>query len=373
MASTSTEKAPFAVRSAASSFSKHRAEYYKYLASMLEASKGNTKFSTLFDRDAQRYAGKPKGVLCAYWCDRYMNNGGNLGDAWEGTLPDDEIAIVRVAQDAGADAILYALKDMARVAALADKIKSEVMGTMMAAIIGLAIGVVMLTVFPIFSSKKLQEIYSFIPLDQWGPKGTAFNQHAQRVIDYGGYWVIGFGMVVAYLFWTIENLTGPVRDWLDRKVVLYRAIRDIKGALFLSTMSTLTRRRGNVMFTLQESLTAFAQNARSAWLRWRVEQIIEGIDQTGAIGTEAFNTPLLSQEMYFYMRDTQEALGFADGFVETGKYVESTILEGIIKRMTVYRWLLLLVGVMSVVLVMGWQFSIIYEMKGVMQNYYSSK
>jgi len=32
-----------------------------------------------------------------------------------------------------------------------------------------------------------------------------------------------------------------------------------------------------------------------------------------------------------------------------------------------------LIGVFCVVGIMGWQFSVIYEMKGVMSNYYSSK
>ena len=366
-------KVPFAVRNAASKFRKNRADYYLYLSSMLESSKGNTKFSTLFERDAQRYLKEPRGVLCAYWIEAYMTNGGNLGETWEGTFPDDEVAIIRVAQDAGDSALLSALKDVARVAALSDKVKSEVIGTLAAAVIGLSLAAVMLTLFPVFSSRKLQEIYSFIPLDQWGPKGKSFNNHAQRVLDYGIWVIFGIVLVFTYVQWTVENLTGPVRDWLDRNFVLYRAIRDIKGALFLATMSTLTRRRGNVMFTLRDSLSLFGQSARSPWLRWRVEQVVDGIDQTGAVGTEAFNTPLLSREMYFFLRDTQEARGFAEGFVETGNYVESNILGGIIKRMTIYRWVMLLAGVLCVVGVMGWQFSIIYEMKGVMQNYYSTK
>lgn len=364
---------PFAVRNAASKFRKQRADYYSYLSSMLEASKGNTKFATLFERDAQRYEKEARGVLCRHWCDTYMSNGGNLGATWEGTFPADEVAIIRVAQDAGDSALYSALKDVARIAALSDKVKSEVIGTLAAAVIGLTIAAVMLTLFPVISARKLQEIYSFIPLDQWGPNGTAFNKHAQRVLDYGLYVLIAFVGIITYVQWTIEHLTGPARDWLDRNVVLYRAIRDIKGALFLATMATLTRRRGNVMFTLRDSLSLFGQNARSPWLKWRIEQVVDGIDQTGAVGTDAFNTPLLSREMFFYLRDTQEARGFADGFVEAGNYVESNILQGIIKRMTIYRWVMLLSGVMCVIGVMGWQFSIIYEMKGVMQNYYSSK
>lgn len=366
-------KLSFSIRNAASKFHKSRAEYYKYLSSMLEASKGNTKFSTLFERDAQRYEKEARGVLCRHWSDLYMSNGGNLGATWEGTLPADEVAIVRVAQDAGDGALLNALSDVARIAALSDKVKSEVIGTLAAAVIGMTIATVMVTIFPIFSAHKLQEIYSFIPLDQWGPKGTAFNNHAQRVIDYGLYVLVALVGITAYVQWTVEHLIGPLRDWLDRNVVLYRSIRDIKGALFLATMSTLTRRRGNVMFTLRDSLSLFGQHARSPWLRWRVEQVVDGIDQTGAVGTDAFDTPLLSREMFFFLRDTQEARGFAEGFVETGKYVESHILQGIIKRLAVYRWAMLLSGVMCVIGVLSWQFSIIYEMKGVMQNYYSSK
>lgn len=367
------KKMPFVVRNAASKFRKKRAEYYSYLASMLESSKGNTKFSTLFERDAQRYQGEPRGVLCAYWRDAYMNNGASLSDAWEGTFPDDELAIIRVAEGAGAGAVMSALKDVARVAALSDKVKSEVIGTLLVAILGVSIALVMVTVFPVFASSKLQEIYSFIPLDQWGPKGKAFNNYAKGVVDYGLYFVCAFFLAFSYLQWSVNNLIGPSRDWLDRNIVLYRVIRDIKGALFLATMSTLTRRRGNVMYTLRDSLTLFGQSARSPWLRWRVEQVVDGIDQTGAIGTDAFNTPLLSREMFFYLRDTQEARGFAEGFVETGNYVETNILDGLIKRMTVYRVILLLAGVLTVVSVMGWQFGVIYEMKGVMSNYYSSK
>lgn len=364
---------PYKVRSAASSFRKHRADYYKYLANMLEASKGNTKLSTLFDRDAQRYAGEPKGVLCEYWHDQYMNNGGNLSEAWDHTLPDDEVTIIRVAQDAGAGALVSALKDISRIATLSDRIKSEVKTTLSAAVFGIVLALVMTTIFPMFSAGKLQEIYSFIPLDQWGAKGKAFNAHADRVREYGLYFVYAFIFVIVGLNWTINNLTGKSRDWLDQNVALYKSIRDIKGALFLSTMSTLTRRRGNVMFTLRESLASFADSARSPWLKWRVEQIVDGIDRTGAIGTEAFNTPLLSREMYFYLRDTQEALGFAEGFIETGAYVESSIVDGISKKLAVYRWILLLVGVFCVIGVMGWQMSIIHEMKDVMQIFYSSK
>jgi type II secretory pathway component PulF len=370
---SSQKKIPGNVRRAAASFVKKRSGYYGYLANIMKSTKGETKLLTLFERDAQRYEGSPRGVLAAYWVEEYSNNGSNLSATWQGCFPDDEISIIRVAQDAGGNALEVALGDVARVAALSDKVQKEVRGTLAAAIIGLVIATVMLTVFPIFSSGKLQDIYNFIPLDQWGTQGKRLNNYADWIQDNGIYVAFALGTIFAWVQWSLNNWTGPSRDWADQKIVLYRAIRDIKGALFLATMATLTRKRGNVMFTLRDSLTAFSSSIRSDWLRWRVDEIVERVDQTGAVDSEAFATNLLSKEMYFFLRDTQEARGFADGFAETGKFVEESIVGELVQRMTIYRWVLLLGAVMCVVGVMGWQFSIINEMRGVMNLYYSSK
>lgn len=364
---------PGPVRRAAARFHKKRAEYYAYLADILISTRGETKLLTLFERDAQRYEGQPRGILAAHWVDRYSNNGSDLAEAWQGTFPDDEVSIIRVAQDAGSGALEAALSDVSRVARLSDKVKSEVLGTLMAAIIGLSIAIVMLALFPIFASEKLQDIYSFIPLEAWGSKGKAFVNYAEGVKANGLFVVGAVILALSWIQWSLNNWIGPRRDWADRKIVLYRAIRDIKGALFLSTMSTLTRKRGSVMFTLSESLSVFSSSVRSKWLRWRVEEILSRVDATGATNSEAFSTNLLSSEMYYYLRDTQEARGFSEGFSETGRYVESAIVEDLVKRMTVYRWSLLFVGLICVITIMAWQFSVINEMKGAMQLYYSSR
>lgn len=365
---------PANVRRAAARFRKHRARYYENLAGKLSAGRGNIKLLEIFERDAQRYPGEPLGVLSAYWADVYANNGANLAEAWQGTFPDDEVSIVRIAADAGdGAALLTALQDISRIAKLTDKVKSGVIATLSAGVIGISIALTMATIFPIVAATKFQEIYGFIPLDQWGPKGKSFVNHAERVKAYGLYIVAALVVLASYVQWTLNNLTGPAREWLDQKVVLYRTIRDIKGALFLSTMATLTRKRGNVMFTMRQSLETFAASVRSGWMRWRVQQVIDGIDATGGVGSDAFNTNLLSKEMFYFLRDTQEANGFAEGFQETGKYVESTVLDDVLLRMTIYRWVLLLAGVATVLGVFAWQFSVIYEMKGVMQTYFSSK
>lgn len=366
-------KVPFDIRQAASKFRSKRADYYSYIANKMEGGKGDIKLLTLFEKDAERYEKTARGKLSRYWAEAYAANGADLSAAWAGTLPDDELAIIDVAQEAGAGALLAALRDVARVAKLSDQLRGAVIGSLAAGAFGLLLGIVMLTVFPMIASAKLQEIYSFIPLEDWGPKGLLFNKWGANVKDYGLYAVLTIGVLVFALHWSLDNLIGPVREWLDDHVALYRVARDIRGALFLATMSTLTRKRGNTQYTLSASLSTFARSVRSPWLRWRVEQIAEGVDRTGALSSEAFNTKLLSQDMYWYLGDMQGALGFAQGFEATGRYVEQNMLQGLIRRLTIYRWAMLLAGVGCVLAVMAFQFGVIYEMKNTMTNFYSSR
>jgi hypothetical protein len=358
---------PFSLRVAASRFSPHRADYYFYLSSVLKSSNGNIKVLQIFDNDSMRYQGAPRGVLSDYFYDTYANNGGDLATTFEGIFPDDEVANIRVGQDAGENGIIGALEDVSRLAKLAIKVRNESLGTVAAGLIGIAIAVVMLTAFPIFAVNTIQNAYSFLPVEAWGRVGKNLYSYANGVKIYGIYIGMLLVLIGSYVVWSIDNLTLPIRDWLDEHITLYRVIRDIKGSLFLSTMSTLTRRRGNVMYTLRQSLDAFSASARTPWMKWRIGQIIDGSDLSGSIGTEAFKTGLLSKDMYFFLEDMQRANGFSEGFLATGNHVESTVLPSIIVRMTVYRWVLLGLALVSVLSMFAWTFNVIYEMRDAMK------
>jgi hypothetical protein len=342
------------------------------VGAILRSSGGSVKPLQVFENDIQRYEGAARGVLCAYWYDKYLGNGGNLAETLQGTLPDDEVAVIRVAQDAGGDALLVALDDVARMGKLSDTVKKESIGTLLAGLFAIGLAVAMLTVFPVFSIRAIGNAYDFLPIEYWGKNGKSLYAYAKWIESYGIYLVIAASAVVSYVYWSIPNLVSPIRNWLDENVVLYRVIRDLKGALFLSTMSTLTRKRAGVMFTLKQSLVIFADSARSPWLKWRIEQIIDAADATGALGVEAFHTGFISREMFFFLEDMQKAMGFAAGFEATGKYVEANILASIIKRMTMYRWGLLLVSLVITLGIFAWQFQVIYEMRGAMSNYLAS-
>lgn len=364
---------PSQVARASRSFHRRRADYYRYMASILTSSKGGTKLLTQFARDAERYEGEPRGVLSAHWHEEYDSNGADLRETWSGTLPDDEVAVISIGEKAGPGGLESALHDVSRTAKLVDRIQTEIIWTMMAAFIGVAVAVFMATVFPVFSSMKLQETFSFLPTDVWGKSGQRLLAYVEWVKAYAIYVVFFVGLAFYAVYYSMSNWVGNLREYADEKILLYKVYRDIKGALFLATLATLTKKRGNVSYTLREALNAFRESVTSRWMRWRVKQIIENMDDEGAIGTSAFKTNLLSPEMYFYLRDTQEAQGIAEGFLETGAYVEATVADGLAKRLMVYRWCFLLGSLLVVATILFWQMAVIREMKDAMSLYYTTR
>lgn len=364
---------PPKVKTAARRFQKRRARYYEGMARKMRAGKGSIKPLQFFEKDIERYPGEPRGILAAHWAQAFTNNGANLANAWEGSFPDDEVAVIRMSQDGASGSLLTALEDVARIARLTDKVRKAVIGTLLAAGFGIALSVFMLTIAPIFAAEHLKGVFGFIPTEEWGSKGTALLNHAERVKSYGFAAVIGVILLVVYIQWTVNNMLGPAREWLDTRIGLYKTVRDLKGALFLFAMATLTRKRGNVMMTMRQSLEMFITSVRSPWLRWRIQQIVDKVDETGAISSEVFNTNLLSREMFYYLRDTQEERGFAEGFEETGKYIEEALIEEVLMRLKIYRAVLLLIGIVVMAGVAAWVPSVLYEMKGVMQTYFTSR
>jgi hypothetical protein len=362
---------PWHLRLAARRFRSQRADYYLWLASLLEASRGRTTLLMVFERDAERFAGTPRGELALWWADRFSRTS-SLAQAWEGSLPRHETTIVRVAQEGSGDALLQALQDMARMARLSDRVARESFGTLLAGLVGSAVALAMLMLFPLHASDRLTHLYGFIPLDHWGPRGRALLAHAAAVQAWGAWAIAVLAAGGAAIAWSVDHLTGRFRDWLDSRVLLYRALRDLRGALFMATLATLTRRRGNLMSTLRSSLATFAGAVDSPWLRWRIEQILERMDRDGG-SAESFDTPLLSREVFWFLRDTQEARGVAEGFEEAGRHVEQNILSMILRRLLVARWLLLSLSVTAVLFMAGWTFAVIHEMKSVMQSWYGTR
>ena len=137
-------------------------------------------------------------------------------------------------------------------------------------------------------------------------------------------------------------------------------------------MATLTRKRGNVMFTLGQSVERLSAQTVNPWLKWRLAEVADRITVSGGTGKDMFRTQLISEDMYYFLQDTIESKDVASGFAETGRYVESTVVNEIKKRLKLYSYVMLGIGVTTVLTVNAWQMAATFEMKGAMDAYYSS-
>src|SRR5690606_24449237 len=68
-----------------------RADYYDYLADLMEGARGRKPLRDIFQDDARRYGpSTARGALCTHWLRAYEESGGDLFQAWHGTLPDED-------------------------------------------------------------------------------------------------------------------------------------------------------------------------------------------------------------------------------------------------------------------------------------------
>lgn len=350
---------------AALSFAGQRVDYYEYLAELMEDSAGRRNLLDVFNADAQRYAGMPRGILSAHWAQRYEECGADLAAAWEGTVPSSELMVIRVAQSAGNAALSQALRDLARVVGLWERARSEFVGTVAVGVVGLSMALGVLAALPLMIVPSLRQAFSFVPQERWGSLARELVAFSAQIAAAGPVAVVLLLVLVAAVAWSLPAYVGSLRRWLDAHVVFHALYRDIRSALFVCTVASMIRCRPAAGgMGLQEALQRIAFHAEP-WLRWHCERSIERILDHGAQGAEIFDTGVLADPAMHYLQDIVQARGFEEGLLKAGTRIEQRVLTRVRSRAQVLRWTLLLCGLGAVMAVGAWTMGVVFEMKQV--------
>lgn len=350
---------------AALSFAGQRVDYYEYLAELMEDSAGRRNLLDVFNADAQRYAGMPRGILSAHWAQRYEECGADLAAAWEGTVPSSELMVIRVAQSAGNAALSQALRDLARVVGLWERARSEFVGTVAVGVVGLSMALGVLAALPLMIVPSLRQAFSFVPQERWGSLARELVAFSAQIAAAGPVAVVLLLVLVAAVAWSLPAYVGRLRRWLDAHVVFHALYRDIRSALFVCTVASMIRCRPAAGgMGLQEALQRIAFHAEP-WLRWHCERSIERILDHGAQGAEIFDTGVLADPAMHYLQDIVQARGFEEGLLKAGTRIEQRVLTRVRSRAQVLRWTLLLCGLGAVMAVGAWTMGVVFEMKQV--------
>lgn len=373
------------LRGAVNRFAPYRADFYLALADRIELNNSATLLD-IFRNDAQRYSadedGNPivtaRGFLSEHWANKLLESGGDLASAFQGTVPQEDVSLLRLAQESGAGALPATLRDLSRMTGLIQRAKSIFYGTTVTAVLAVVVVLIALVATPLFTAPTLKGVYAGLPAEYYPPIATKLFATADFIAATLLALLVVFFTAVYFVLWSLPNLTGPLRAKLD-KWLIWQLYRDFQGALFLAVLSTMTKKRGNVSTTLESALLQIREGA-SPWKEWHITQMLEnlsGISKTGsghdANIVEALNTGMVDRDSFFYLLDVFEAHGVAKGLLKAGERVEGPTLKMVESRA---KWVSRLLMLFSICVMVTWGYAHVAsatQFGKAMQTYYQSR
>lgn len=352
------------------SFRSVRADYFDYLSASIKGARGRHSLRDIFDKDAHRYATQPRGRLAASWSQTYQESGGDLYATWSGCVPASELALVRVAQLAGNDALVDTLRDLAHVAGLSHKAGYILRSTVWSALLSLLILCGMVLAIPAVTVPRLAGLFDSLPPEYFGSWTRALFSFS-TIVEAVWLPVLILTAGVAFLVcWSMANLTGPFRRFLDRWF-LWRIYRSLGALGFMSFLKVMLQHRESGSTQLRTALTMLGAGA-SPWLRDHLDEMVNRIDH-GFVGADTFDTGLLERELYWYLQDMIDARGLAGGVGLLCERLDERVLPQVERQAQTLRWSLLLACVAGMLMLGLWHYATIDELRRSMMIFYASR
>lgn len=355
---------PFAVTKAgraASKFSEQRADWYEYLADMIQDTQGQRTILHILEADAQRYGPRsPRGILSARWALRVAETG-DMGRTLLGTLPRAEIAEFASLERQGQAVFTSGLRDMAGLVRLNARLKSILRSTLFAAVFALLVLWVSLMIgLPFFSGPTLLETMPDIPSHYLASYSQGFFELAKWLRDNTvALWGAAIAALALFVV-SFPRLDGPLRRWLDRWGP-YRLYRDVQAIRVISTAATALKPRAGKTVSIREAIDLQLAGA-SPWLSRRLLAMHNRLDDAKA-GAAVFDVGLLDRETYWYLEDLASAQGLDNALQKTRARMETTLLKRVEARAQWLRWTVLLISIAAMLGLLIWHYAVIWDLR----------
>lgn len=347
-----------------------RADYYEYLADLIEGTEGRKTLREIFLDDAQRYGPAcVRGRLAGHWALAYQEAGGDLALAWSDSLPPADCLAVACAQEGGG-ALVPALRDLARAARLVRRGRDALLAATAAGGLALLVACAVVCAVPFFTVPRLQAVFDSVPTEYYGGLTHLLFGLATSLRQWLAFYVMSVAALVWLVAWSLPNLTGPLRVRLDHLAV-WRLYRDFHAIRFLSMLCVLVRKRGNLDTRLRQALLAQTHRA-TPWFAGHVSEMLLRID-VGLVGPETFDTGLLDRETWWFMADMMVASGLERGLAQARTHIESNVLARLQRQAQMLRWISLLGAVAIVMALALLHYGVIDELRRALANFYASQ
>ncbi|WP_417251192.1 hypothetical protein [Castellaniella sp.] len=342
-------------------FSSQRADYLDYLHAVLHGAQGRLTLRELFDRDATRYGRRTvRGRLSQQWSLVCEASGGDLHVTWEGCFPDDERALLQLAQAFGNARLMACFQALARHLGLLIQARRMLWTTLGSAALALVVVSVLMLALPTWTVPALQQAFQGLPPAYHGA-------WAQRLFTFAGYlrvWGGGLPILTVALLsgglFSLPRTSGYGRRLLDR-FGPWRLYRNVQ-ALRLLALITILLQPGTGHSTQLRPVIVLLFESASPWLAAHLRGMVARIDQ-GETGADAFDTGLLDRDVYWYLEDMVAARGLQEGLQIVHQRMSQVWFQRIQLQAQVLRWLVLLTGVASVLALGLWHYAAIDDLR----------
>lgn len=333
-------------------FARNLGDYYLFLADVIQATQGKKSLLSVFITDSERYGKTSRGKLSAHWAKEF-GEGGRLGRAFAGTLPDEDVAMISTLQATGdEDALQHGLRDLASSKVLIAKAKSTILITLAAALIGLLVVIVSVMILPFVIVPQLIENFSMLPMERYPSVARSLISFSDFVASF---W-IWLSLAVAAFFWickwSLTNTTGKPRIILDKYGIAWGVYRDFQSMRFLSNLSSMVQ-KGGAAKGLRESIE-LQLNGASHWKQYHITKMLALID-IGNVGPDIFCTGMLSKEMQFTMTDLIESRGIEGALTFVKIRLEDRALGKLAVQANVLSAVLIIICLLASTFLMAWQ------------------
>ena len=338
-----------------------RADYYAYLSALLAATDGRRSLRDFFLDDLARFGlATPRGRVSAVWHIRFERSGGSLAQAWAGVFPDDDLALIDVAQNEGARALPAALADLARTTRLLQGVRHTLLATCATGVVACLVVIAMLASMPTITVPRIQRVFESVPSAYWGPATRALYAAADLFIVLAPALAACLALTVATLWWCLPRWSGATRMRLDSFPV-FRLYRDFQAIRFLCALVLVIGDQKHTDLRMRDGLDAVAGGA-SPWMSNHLATMARRMGQ-GATQSEVFDTGLFDQETFWFMSDVMQARGLGPGLAQARERIENSVAAAILSQSRVLRWLMLLTAVACALGIAFWHFATLDELR----------
>lgn len=342
-------------------FASQRADYFEYLYAVLQGAGGRLTIRELFDRDSLRHGPRTvRGRLSRIWSRACEAGGGDLYGTWLGSLPIDELALIRAAQAHGNARLLACFQALAghlNLLISAQRLLWTSLG--MAAVAALVASLLVLAL-PAWTVPALQQAFQGLPPEYLGGQARALFSVADWLRDWGLVLPASVAAAAGWLVWTLPRGRGGWRRHLDRHGP-WKLYRQVQALRLLALVAILLQPGAGGSHQLRPVVVLFLDQA-SPWLSMYLRRIVQRIDR-GMAGAAAFDTGLLDPDLYWYLQDMTLARGLPEALRMAHARMARVWLSRLQLQAHTLRWLVLLGG-LAVVLGIGlWHYAAIDELR----------